>query len=121
MSAGTLLQQARMNVLSLRREVARSRRGTLWHHLRLDGGAAVIALTAYGLSVYLNTLGEQLDIGTKTLFSAPLTIVASIFLIIGILILFLRLFPFLLRLGAWFTARRRSAAPMFARRVTQRA
>lgn len=103
-----------MNVLSLRREAARSSRKTLWHHLRLDGGAVVVALTAYGLSVYLNNLLKQLDIGAQTLFSAPLTIVASIFFIIGIIILFLRFFPFLLRLAAWLTVRSRGAAPMLA-------
>jgi len=95
-----LRRAASMNVLSLRREAARSSRKTLWHHLRLDGGAAVIALTAYGLSVYLNNLVKQLDVGTQTLLSAPLTIVASIFFITGIIILFLRFFPLLLRFAA---------------------
>ncbi len=109
-----ILDPKSMNVLSLRREAARSSRKTLWHHLRLDGGAAVVALTAYGLSVYLNNLVKQLDIGTQTLFSAPLTIVASIFFIIGIIILFLRFFPFLLRLAAWLTVRSRGAAPVLA-------
>jgi len=41
-------------------------------------------------------------------------IVASIFLLIGIMVLFLRIFPLLLRLGAWFAIRGRSAAPMLA-------
>lgn len=90
---------AGMNILSLRRESARSSRSTLWQHLRLDGGAAIIALTSLGLSFYLTRLGSQLDLSTKTLLLAPLTIVASIFFIFAILILFLRFFPLLLRWG----------------------
>jgi hypothetical protein len=43
-----------------------------------------------------------------------LMIVASIFLLIGMMLLFLRIFPLLLRLGAWFATRGRSAAPMLA-------
>src|SRR5258708_1594747 len=114
-SISLLLERVvRMNVLSLRREAARSSRKTLWHHLRLDGGAAVVALTAYGLSVYLNNLVKQLDITTKALSSDRLTIAASIFFIIVIIILFLRFFPVLLRLAAWLTVRSRGAAPVLA-------
>jgi ABC-type lipoprotein release transport system permease subunit len=109
-----LRRAATMNILSLRRETARPVRSAFLHHLSLEGGAAVIALTAYGLSAYLSNIGNQLDSGTKTLFLAPLMIVASIFFNIGIMILFLRFFPFLLRLGAWLTARGRGAVSMLA-------
>jgi ABC-type antimicrobial peptide transport system permease subunit len=102
------------NILSLRRETARSHRGTVWQHLRLDGGAALIALTAYGLSVYLVRLGDQLDLDTSTLVEVPLTITASIFFLVAIMILFLRFFPFLLRLGARVVMRVRGAASALA-------
>ncbi len=105
---------AGMNILSLRRESARGGRGTLWQHLRLDGGAAIIALTASGLSLYLTRLGNQLDLSAKTLLLAPLTIVASIFFIFAIMILFLRFFPLLLRLGAGAVMRGRGAVSMLA-------
>src|SRR5258706_14211186 len=103
-----------MNILSLRRETARSSRNTAWQHLRLDGGAAIVALTAFGLSLYLTRLGNQLDRGTKTLVLAPLTIVASIFFIFAVMVLFLRFFPLLLRLGTWMIIRGRGAVSMLA-------
>ncbi len=105
---------AGMNILSLRRETARSSRNTAWQHLRLDGGAAIIALTAFGLSLYLTRLGNQLDPGTKTLVLAPLTIVASIFFIFAIMVLFLRFFPLLLKLGTWIVIRGRGAVSVLA-------
>src|SRR5258708_1488322 len=108
------MRAAGMNILSLRRETARSHRGTVWQHLRLDGGAALIALTAYGLSVYLVRLGDQLDLGTRTLVQVPLTITASIFFIVAIMILFLRFFPFLLSLGARVVTRARGAVSALA-------
>lgn len=105
---------ASMNILSLRRETARSSSKTAWQHLRLDGGAAIIALTAFGLSLYLIRLGNQLDLGTKTLVLAPLTIVASIFFVFAVMVLFLRFFPLLLRLGIWIVVRGRGAVSMLA-------
>src|SRR5579875_574380 len=105
---------ANMNILSLRQATARSSRTTVWQHLRLDGGAAIIALTAFGLSLYLTRLGNQLDLGTKTLVQAPLTIIASIFFIFAIMVLFLRFFPLLLRLGTWIVIRGRGAVSVLA-------
>ncbi|HZS75425.1 MAG TPA: FtsX-like permease family protein [Ktedonobacteraceae bacterium] len=105
---------ANMNVLSLRHETARSSHSTFWQHFRLDIVAAIIALTAFGLSLYLTSLGNQLDASTKTLILAPLSITASIFFILALLIVFLRVFPFLLRLSARFVSRRRGAVSMLA-------
>lgn len=102
----------RTNVLALRSETTRSRRATLWQRLSLDGGAAIIALMSYGLSVYLTNLGNQLDVSTRVLFAAPLSIAASISLLLGCMFLFLRFFPFLLRLGTSWTVRSRGATSM---------
>ena len=107
-----LRKAVQTNVLALRSETTRSRRTTLMQRLSLDGGAAIIALTAYGLSIYLSQLGNQLDASTRVLFAAPLSIAASLFLLLGCMLLFLRFFPFLLRLGTRWTLRGRGAISM---------
>ena len=109
-----LKRAARKDVLALRRETARPFRRALLQHLGLDGVALIIAFTGYGISLYLNSLGKQLDIHTRVLFATPLAIVASFFLLTGLMILFLRFFPVFLRLGAWFAIRGSGAAPMLA-------
>ena len=102
------------NIVATRREAARPMRRPLWRRLNLDVGAASIALTGYGVSVYLASIGTLLDARTKALVSAPLTLVAPIFLLIGALIVFLRFFPTLLQLGERLVARRREATSMLA-------
>lgn len=104
-----LRRAAHTNVFELRGEATRSRRTAYWHRLGLDGGAAMIAIIAYGLSVYLSNLGNQLDSSTRVLFAAPLSIATSISLLLGCMFLFLRFFPFLLRLGTSWTVRGRGA------------
>ena len=105
---------ARVDILSYRREIARSQRGAFWQHLRLDGGALLIALMAYALASYLHSLGNQLTLQTKTLVLAPLTIAAAVFFILGILVLFLRFFPLLLRGVMGQLLRSRGAVSMLA-------
>ena len=110
-----LLRRAvRKDVLVLRRETARPLHRVFLQHLGLDGVAIIIAFTGYGISLYLNSLGKQLDIHTRVVFATPLAIVASLFLLTGLMMLFLRFFPVFLRLGAWFAIRGRGAAPMLA-------
>jgi ABC-type lipoprotein release transport system permease subunit len=109
-----LRRAASINVLALRRETARTTRRPFWQRLNLDLVAAIIALAGYGISVYLVSVGKLLDTRTKVLVSAPLTLAASICLLIGSLLLFLRCFPSLLRLGAWFAGRRRGAVSVLA-------
>ena len=107
-----LRRAATMNVLMLRSETARTRRVAFWQRVSLDGGAALLALIAYGLSVYLTRLDNQLDVSTRVLFTAPLSIAASIFLLLGCMFLFLRFFPLLLRLGTAWTMRGRGATSL---------
>ena len=101
------------DVLSVRREAARSTRIPLWQRLNLDIIAAVVALTGYGFSIYLINSGI-LDAHLRLLLLSPLTLLESAFLLIAIILLFLRFFPRILQLGTWLATRGRSAAPTLA-------
>ena len=104
---------ASRDVLEARRETARALRRPLWQRLYLDMVAAIIALTGFGISLYVTHAGV-LDSRVDLLISAPLALVAPIFLVIAGLFFFLRFFPSLVRLGARMAARRPDAAPMLA-------
>ncbi len=104
---------ARRSLLEMRRESARPTRRPFWQRLYLDIVAVVIALTGAGLSLYVTHSGA-LDAQTSLLISAPLALVAPIFLAIAGLLLFLRAFPPFLRLLARLVSRRPGAAPMLA-------
>jgi putative ABC transport system permease protein len=109
----TIRSSASRDVLEMRRETARTTRRPLWQRLYLDMVAAIIALTGYGISLYVTHAGV-LDTRVNLLISAPLALVAPIFLVVAGVLLFLRLFPVLVRLAARFAARRKGAAPMLA-------
>ncbi len=110
----SLLRVVRMDVLATRREAARSTQRAFWQRLHLDIIAAVIALLGYGVTLYLTTLGSVLSGTIKAISAALFSLISPYFLIIVLLLLFLRFFPLLLRLGAWFTVRGRTAASMLA-------
>ncbi len=110
----SLLHVVRMDVLATRREAARSTRRPFWQRLHLDILAGAIALLGYGVTLYLTTLGSVLNGTIKAISSALFSLISPYFLIIVLLLLFLRFFPTLLQLGAWFTVRGRSAASMLA-------
>lgn len=105
-----------LDILSLRREIARPVHRTLRERLNLDGIAALIAVLGYLFSVYLTKtsvlaiMNAQLNISLLS----PLEVAQVIFLFIAGILLFLRLFPALLHLATRFTTRRRSAVPMLA-------
>ncbi len=101
------------DVLTLRREAARATHRPLWRRLNLDIIFIIIALTGFILSLYVSTSGA-LDAQTNLLISTPLTLVAPILLVVAGVLLFLRCFPLLLRLGAALAARRPTAPPMVA-------
>ncbi len=103
----------RQDVLSMRREAARSTRLPLWQRLNLDIVAAIVMIVGYGFSAYVINEGI-LDPQLTLFLLSPLTLVGSVFLLLACLLLFLRFFPYLLQLGSWLTARSRSAAPMLA-------
>ena len=110
----SLSSAARMDVLSMRREAARSGKRPFWQRFNLDVIAAVVAFVAYGFSLYVTSVGNVLTSDAQVLIATPLSMVAPFFLIVGCLFLFLRLFPLLLRLGARLAARGRGAVSMLA-------
>ncbi|HEX4205859.1 MAG TPA: FtsX-like permease family protein [Ktedonobacteraceae bacterium] len=110
----SLIGPTRMDVLAIRREATRATRKPLWQRLNLDLVAAVIALVGYGISLYVVNIGGQLDEQTRATISTPLVLIAPIFLLIAGVLLFLRIFPLLLRLAATIAMRGKGAASMLA-------
>lgn len=104
---------SRMDVLALRRESARAARGPAWLRMGLDILAGVIALTGYGFSVYITSPGV-LDARTRVLLLPPMTLVGAVFLLLGCMLLFLRIFPFILEALSNLAMRARGATSMLA-------
>lgn len=102
-----------LDVLAIRHEAARSTHRPLWQRINLDIVAVIITLTGFAITVYLTNSGV-LDAQLRLLLLAPLTLLGIVFLLIAALLVFLRLFQLLLRLGAWLAARGHGAAPMLA-------
>lgn len=103
----------RSNILVMRRESARGTQQPFWQRFRLDIMAAVIALVGFGLSLYIASPGV-LDLRTRTLILPLTTMIGLLFLLVGFLLLFLRFFPAILRLGERWAGRNRGAAPLLA-------
>jgi hypothetical protein len=104
---------ARRDIVSLRRETARSTRRPLWQRLRLDIVAALIALVGYGASRYLlnsNALDNQLYL----VLISPLALLQTTFLLLAVLLIIFRFYPNILHLGTKLVERRRGAAPVLA-------
>jgi putative ABC transport system permease protein len=101
------------NVLSIRREAARSTRLPLWQRLNLDIVAAIIMVIGFIFAYFVINAGI-LDPRLTLLLLSPLTFAGAVFLLIASLLLFLRLFPSLLQFGSWLTARKRNAPPILA-------
>jgi len=109
----SILRVLRGNILVLRRESARSTHRPFWVRVKLDLLAAVVALAGFGFSVYIESPGV-LDVRAHTLILPLTSLVGVIFLLLGCLLLFLRFFPAMLRLGERLAARNRGAAPVLA-------
>ena len=105
---------AGMNIRALRQETARASQRPIWQRMRLDVIAIVIAFAGYVISLYVSSTQNVLATRGIVLFSSPLTLITPLFLVIGCILLLLRLYPLLLRLGAWLSAHGRSATPMLA-------
>ncbi len=104
---------SRLDVLALRRESSRSTGGPAWLRMGLDVLAGVIALTGYGFSVYITSPGIT-SVSVRVLILPPMTLVGAIFLLLGCMLLFLRLFPFILDLLSNLAVRRRGVTSMLA-------
>jgi ABC-type antimicrobial peptide transport system permease subunit len=99
-----------LDVLAFRRDAARTTRRPLWQRLNLDLVAAVIGVTGYiGYVLVEQRLAPQI----RNLLS-PLALIAPFFLLLAATLLFLRVFPLVLRLGSWLATRSKGAAPMLA-------
>src|SRR5579859_2915703 len=109
----SIYRAMQVDVLAMRREAARATRRPVWQRINLDIVAALIALMGFALSYYVANSG-LLDPHLSLLLLSPLTMLRTVFLLIACLLIFLRLFQWLLRLGAWLAARSRGAAPMLA-------
>jgi ABC-type lipoprotein release transport system permease subunit len=98
------------NILTLRRENARTTTKPFWQRLNLDlifGAIAVIGYTAYTLAV------REVDPRIQLILS-PISLIASLLMLIAALLLFLRLLPLLLGLGSRMATRGRGASSMLA-------
>ena len=103
----SLLRVARMNLLALRRETSRSTHRPLWARLYLDVVAALVAFLGFLYSLYL-TSPTVLDTHTRILILSPLTLLSSIFFLLGCVLLLLRFLPLLLRSISWLAERSQS-------------
>src|SRR5262249_9643698 len=101
---------AGLNVLALRRESARAHGKPLWQRLNLDLIFAVIAVTGYALY----TLAVSRVDPRVRVYLSPLALVAPIFLLLAISLVFLRFYPQVLRLAAFLAGKRRRAPAMLA-------
>ncbi|HEY7125931.1 MAG TPA: FtsX-like permease family protein [Ktedonobacterales bacterium] len=102
---------ARKDALAIRRDLARARQHPIWQRLHLEWLAALVALSGYTIALYLTRTGA-IDARTNQVIYLPVSLVGPIFLLIAAVLLFLRLFPLLLRFFARRTARQPSAPPM---------
>lgn len=102
------------DVLGIRRAAARDSRQPFWQRIYLDVVIAVIALGAYGVSSYLTgNIASSQGLVTIVLIT-PLTLLAPMFLLIGVFLLAIRCYPLLLRAASQLAIRGRGAAPMLA-------
>ncbi|GER87626.1 hypothetical protein KDW_17880 [Dictyobacter vulcani] len=103
-----------LDVLAIRRESSRSRQRPFWLRFNLDVVAIVLMVIGYLISMYL-TNTNVLDAKLRLLLLSPLVLARTICTILAAILVFLRCFPALLRLGSWIATRRsRGASSMVA-------
>lgn len=91
----------------------RTIRGPAWVRVGLDVLLGVVALLVYALSTYVAGPGI-LDARTRVLILPPLTLVGAVFLLLGCMLLFLRLFPVILKGCARLAGKARGAMSLLA-------
>jgi len=109
----SISRPVRLDILAMRRESSRSTQAPFWQRLHLDIVAALIALTGFGFTLYVASPGV-LDAHTRVLILPSTTLVGTLFLLLGCMLLFLRIFPSLLQRAANLTTRSRGATAMLA-------
>lgn len=110
----SLLSIRHLNLMAANNASERRARLPLWRRLNLDLLVALVALVGYGLSIYLGSIQQQLDVQVQTLIVTPLAFTGPFFLLLAAMLLLMRVFPWLLRLGARLVARGRRAMPLLA-------
>ncbi|HLW01513.1 MAG TPA: FtsX-like permease family protein [Ktedonobacterales bacterium] len=99
----------RSDIVVTRRDLARSTRRALWQRLRLDMVAAVIAVGGFGVAFFM-THSSLLDARTNQVVFLPVSLAVPLFLLLALVLFFVRFFPLLLRFFARQT--RRAGAPL---------
>lgn len=112
--AFSLYRASRVDVWSTANQASPSARRPLWQRLNLDLFAALIALAGIGISVYLTSIEGLLDPQTQALVVSPLALLAPVFLLLALVLLFLRSLPVLMHFGSSLVMRGRSAMPVLA-------
>ena len=112
--AFSLYRTLRVDVWSTANQASPSTRRPLWQRLNLDLFVVLIALAGFSISVYLTSIEGLLDPQTQTLVVSPLALLAPVFLLLAIVLLFLRFLPVLLHFGSRLVMRGRSATPVLA-------
>ncbi|GER85306.1 hypothetical protein KTAU_39410 [Thermogemmatispora aurantia] len=108
-----LWRPLRTNIVSLRREMARSTHRPLWRRFHLDIVFLLLMLAGYGLSLYFVN-SNVLDARLRLLLLSPLSLLGGVCLLLAAILIFLRLLPQLLALASKLAAKRRGAAPLLA-------
>jgi len=111
----------RANILTRRREEARSTARPLWYRQRIDLAVALLAIAGYLLILYLQHVQQFLSAQGQVLVSTPLELLAPLLLVLAGLLFFLRLFPLLLRLLVSLVQRTRGLSAMLALAQMERA
>ncbi len=114
-------QAARMDTLAFRREQGRSERVPFWKRYYLDLGLALLCVAGYTELVTFGGLTTRLAVNNQTGAAQNpggqadiIQLLAPTLLLLAGALLLQRALPWLLRLGAWLTARGRGATGMLA-------
>ncbi|GCE11240.1 ABC transporter permease [Tengunoibacter tsumagoiensis] len=109
-----------LNILTMRRESARSQHVPFWKKFYLDLILALLLLLIFGAYLYVLHIYANLNEppGTSAEAFAMITLFVLVF---AVLLLFLRIFPWLLRLSTKLVARRRGATGLLSLAQMERA
>lgn len=99
-----------LNVLTFRRETSRQVQIPLWQRMKIDVIASLLVLAGYIEYIF----AAQSSSSEARALLGPLSLAAPLLLVIAAILLFLRLFPFLLRVGTSLAARSRGASTVLA-------
>ncbi len=103
-----------LDVLAFRRESSRATHRSLWRRLHLDLFTAILVCAGYIAYAYLTGYyAQNFDTGIGIVL-ALLALLAPLIVLTAGLTIFLRLFPLLLRLGAWLASHGRKAPALLA-------